>query len=151
MKKTATVDEILDNWESEQYRDWYAVDCLMAQDGKKPGRINRLMVTSDKARAQDFAARHAAGYDVAFGEPGEIGQMNFYRCTIISAKVAHDYLVGLKRGYSSELLPMSEAAKVAGISRQAMHGRIERSTIPAELVGREWYVLAASVKIYSQD
>ena len=150
--KPMNAEEALKNWETEQHSDWYAVDCLICSDGKKPGRINRLMVTTDKARAQEVAARRAAGYDLAYGEPGEIGQMNFYRCTMISAAVAHDYLAGcLVDGESSELLPLSEAAALAGISRQSMHGRIKRGSIPAELVGTEWYVSVASIMLYGQD
>lgn len=150
MSKNMTAEETLKNWERESLRDWYAVDCLICADGKRPGRVNRLMVTTDKARAQEVAARRAAGYDLA-GEPGEIGQMNFYRCTMVSAAVAHDYLQGcLVNGESSELLPMSEAAALAGITRQSMHGRIKRGSIPAELIGSEWYVSIASVMLYAE-
>lgn len=140
--------EILDDWETEQYKDWYAVDELKPASGKKPFRVIRLMVTSDRDDAKNRAARFAAGYDLDDGEPGEIGEQPFYRCTIINPTVAHDYLTGLTLGYGGEMLTLTDAANVARVSRQAMLGRIERGTMAAELIGNTWYVLESSIRLF---
>lgn len=81
------VKEIVENWETERNNDWYAVDEITTD-----GRLIRLTVDREQ-EAKDFAAKRVTGfglvdYEGNLCEPGEFGDMPFFRCQLVSAEEA---------------------------------------------------------------
>lgn len=137
MKKTA--DYIIKHWDEEQYTTWFAVDELTYD-----GDVLRLFVGESDA-AYRFAAdlMADAAEDTLSGAP-------FYRVTVISTSVAHDWWQACAAGVgSNELLTPGQAAKKYAISRQTVHDRINRGRIPAEAIGGVWYVMDASMALFA--
>ena len=93
MKNRENIPEVLGNWEDRQFDDWYAVDVL-----KPNGEGLRIMVTNDAEDAKRLAADRAAGRGLVDPcgepcEPGEFGPASYYRCTMIGAEDAREYLL----------------------------------------------------------
>ena len=70
---------------------------------------------------------------------------SFFRITPICEDMARAY--GQNHGFeASNLISVTDAAKLAGVSRQAMHQRIKAGSVAAEKIGGAWYVLQGSVE-----
>lgn len=149
----ANVKNILDNWATERDNDWYAVDMLNDR-----GEMRRLLVANYDECAR-FAADRVTGaglvdYEGNPAEPGWNGAAPFYRVAIIHERAAYDAFAGcLMDGLQDDgrMLTMSEAAKVMGISRQAVHGLIKRGSIYAELWSGEYRINTASCILYRRS
>lgn len=127
-----TTDYIIENWEGNlEFNDWYAVDSLDAITG----RVHRLYVGDGKTACK-MAGERASGLNLVSpdgsepAEPGEYGPARFYRATLIDAKAAYDYFTGHTMG--NELIPVAQAAKELGITRQSAYGLVERGVLPSE-------------------
>lgn len=134
-----TADYIVKHWDEEQLSSWYAVDELT-----EDGDMLRLFVGESDA-AYRFAADMMAdaAEDTSAGAP-------FYRVAAIGTDTARDWWTACAEGVgSSELLTAGQAAKKYGISRQTVHDRINRGRIPAESIGGVWYVMDASMSLFS--
>ena len=141
--------KILESWDTEQYRDWYAVDKLGAD-----GAMRRLFV-GDCKRASKIAADYAAGaglvdFEGNPCEPGEFGPAAFYRCTLISPQAAYDYMRGIADDVDGgdELLTVHDAAAFMGITRQSVHSLIKRGRLAAEFWGGGYRILRASCALF---
>lgn len=147
------MEDILENWEgNHEFDDWYAVDeiVLGASDwtGPKSANVVRRLMVADRDRAADFAAKTVTGLN-SLEEPGAVGEAPFFRMKLIGRDCAHDYFEGcLIDGCGNRMLPMKEAAEHVGISKQAMHERITRGRIAAEMIGGVWYVQEASLLLW---
>ena len=85
-----TVSEILANWEAERDSDWYAVDEITAD-----GRTIRLFVgdadTAKRKAADLVTGVNLVDYEGNPCEPGEFGDMPYYRCQLIDGDEAKAY------------------------------------------------------------
>lgn len=84
------VKEIVANWETEQYNEWFAVDEITTD-----GRQIRIYVANAED-AKEFAAKRVTGFNLVDPagdpcEPGEFGDEPFFRCQMIQAEEALAY------------------------------------------------------------
>lgn len=110
------VDEIVENWEVEQYNDWYAVDSYLH------GKVTRLFV-GDEQRAMEYASEYITGANLvdAAGEPaapGWDGEENtpFYRFLLIGSDEAKAYFDGIMEELT-DWITRSKAAELIGVTR----------------------------------
>lgn len=112
-----TVDEILDNWDEEQYNDWFAVDQYIQ------GKITRLFVGEEDA-VKSKAASYAAGTNLvdSMGEPAEPGwdgveNAPFYRAVLIPSDEAKSYFEGIMEEQLTDWITRAHAAEILGVTR----------------------------------
>lgn len=135
--------EHLEDWENSQFLTWWAVDKY------KQGEITRLCVTCDERYAKEKATNLVSGMNLTnyCGEDAEWGEYDlpeevpFFRCMIISAEEAHDYLQGIQ-GDHPDLITQKTAAELLGVSK----GRVSQLVKSGQLESCGRLVYRASVE-----
>lgn len=112
-----SVSEIMENWETEQYNDWYALDEYIN------GRIIRLVVGDEetiKRKAADTVTglnhTDSTGEPCEWGEDTSAERVPFFRCLLISSDEAKEYFDGLVKE-CPDWITQTEAAKLLGVSK----------------------------------
>lgn len=129
-------DEIIRTWETDgRYRDWYAIDSYDSMDGK----TRRIFVADEDTCIEMMRNTYAMPSDHAMG--------NFYRCSFIPASAALAYFEGDEQELDERsAYTLTETAGILGITRQSVHGLIQRGTLDAHKVGNSWMVYRYSVE-----
>ncbi len=130
-----TTEEILANWETEQYNDWYAIDSY----DPTTDEIHRLFVGSEN----DCDSMYKGYYLV----PQSTAYAKFYRYSVISSEDAFAYFSGLvdeldERSYYT----LTEAAEALGVSRQRVHVLLQNGQLDGHKVDGTWRVRRYSVE-----
>lgn len=131
-----TTDEILANWETEQYNDWYAIDSYDSDTGE----MHRLFVGSE----EDCDAMYKAYYM----HPSELAFSRFYRYAVISSEDALAFFRGKVDVLPDErgVYSATEAAEILGVSRMRVNQLIHDGQLDARKVGNAWQVYRYSVE-----
>lgn len=112
-----SVSEIMENWETEQYNDWYALDEYIN------GRIIRLVVGDEetiKRKAADTVTglnhTDSTGEPCEWGEDTSAERVPFFRCLLITAEEAKAHFDGIVEE-CPDWITQTEAAKLLGVSK----------------------------------
>jgi len=130
-----TREEILANWETEQYNNWCAIDSY----DPISGQLHRLFVGTE----EECDARYKAYYM----QPATIAESVFYRYSIISSNDARLHFGGVdavldERGEYT----ITEAAGILNISRQRVHKLLQDGLLDGHKRGNTWFIYRYSIE-----
>ena len=130
-----TTDEILANWETEQFNDWYAIDSYDPISGE----VHRLFVGSE----DDCDSMYKGYYLV----PHTTANAKFYRYAIISSEDAHAFFNGCETELDERgEYTITEAAKILGVTRQRVHVLLQGGQLEGHKRGNAWFIYRYSIE-----
>lgn len=119
-------------------KQWYAVDQIFLGNAQWSEREDMTMYRL-MAGSLERCMKVAATESILVGG----SDAPFIRVSKISDEMGR--AVRYTESADSRMLTLSEAAEMAGISKQGMHDRIKRGRMPAERVGGAWRIPAVAV------
>ena len=129
-----TREEILNNWETEQYTDWYAIDSYDPIDGT----THRLFVGNEEDATKMMRE---------YATPTDKAMQPFHRCALISTGEAKAFFEGEEAVIDERgMYDVKETAGMLDVSRQRVHQLLDDGKLEGRKVGKTWYVYRYSVE-----